>query len=304
MVWQRNVDFGDWIGVEYLYPDNYEYDIWDSFWMQPGLIYLSIQPGNWETYNTDETRRHAELRSAVWAFDNVSQFIHAVHTPIYMSSCKATTMEWFNVPKLNDKETSSFISQGSCKAKFYCEDWSLSMQDYSCTTSLWSCFLAWTQVHMADWTTKNIEEIEVWDMVLTYNVETKENEYNKVLYKYIHENSIDDLYELTINGNLLKVTEAHRFYVVMDEDNWYQCPYNWVPAKKLKVWDVLLMKDGSYVTIDEINHYSNLATVYNLLVENNHNYYVDEWYLVHNLMWDTLLAKQENTLQQSDKWVI
>ena len=278
----------------------------DYAWQEITLYVWTMHWGvaewcNWECWYDfwNKNDRHAMV--FIWGFGSS---IQAKSVPIYMSSCKATTMNWFNVPKLNDKETSSFISQGSCKARFYCSDWSLSMQDYSCTGSQWSCFLAWTQVHMADWTTKNIEEIEIGDMVLTYNVETKENEYNKVLYKYIHENSIDDLYELTINGNLLKVTEAHRFYVVMDEDNWYQCPYNWVPAKKLKVWDVLLMKDGSYVTIDEINHYSNLATVYNLLVENNHNYYVDEWYLVHNLMWDTLLAKQENTLQQSDKWVI
>ena len=64
--------------------------------------------------------------------------------------------------------------------------------------------------------------------MLTYNIETKQNEYNRVLKKYVHEDVDEKLYELTINGKVLKVTEAHRFYVVMDEDNGYQCPYNWV----------------------------------------------------------------------------
>ena len=43
-----------------------------------------------------------------------------------------------------------------------------------------------------------------------------------------------------------------------------------------------MMSDGRYVTIENITHHHNYWTVYNLEVENVHNYFVAEWYLVHN----------------------
>ena len=172
-----------------------------------------------------------------------------------------------------------------CASNQTCSNWTCVTQSNNWWWGGWGCFLAWTQVHMADWATKNIEDIEVWDMVLTYNTETKQNEYNKVLKKYVHENNTDNLYEFTINWNVLTVTAPHRFYVVLDENDGYKCPYNWIPAARLKVWYDLLMYDGSVVTIEDKVRHSHYGTVYNLLVENNNNYYVAEWYLVHNLNW-------------------
>ena len=98
---------------------------------------------------------------------------------------------------------------------------------------------------------------------------------------------------------MLKTTYAHRFYVVKwDRDDEYQCsiPYEWVAAGKLNVWDVLMMSDGTYVTIDSINHYPYHWDLYNLWVENVNNYYVDEWYLVHNST--VRLAKQAIEIDQ------
>jgi len=45
---------------------------------------------------------------------------------------------------------------------------------------------------------------------------------------------------------------------------------------------MLLMTDGSIVEVENIKHYNNKQTVYNFEVENNHNYFVAEGYLVHN----------------------
>ena len=45
----------------------------------------------------------------------------------------------------------------------------------------------------------------------------------------VHEDGTDDMYEFTIDGAVLRVTEAHRFYVVTDGK------YDWVAAKNLKV---------------------------------------------------------------------
>jgi hypothetical protein len=36
------------------------------------------------------------------------------------------------------------------------------------------------------------------------------------------------------------------------------------------------MSDGKLVKIEEINHYPNVETVYNLEVDGNHDYFVDK----------------------------
>ena len=158
----------------------------------------------------------------------------------------------------------------------------LSSNQCTCNTNS-SCFPAWTQVFTENWM-KNIEDVQIWDMVLWYNEVIKKNEYNRVTETFVHEDVESDLYELTINWNILKVTNVHPFYVVREWIDWYQ----WIEAQYLKVWDKLLMQDGEYEEIEWITHYPYKWTVYNLEVANTHDYYVDKWYLVHN--------KQELTL--------
>ena len=147
----------------------------------------------------------------------------------------------------------------------------------------WWCFLKWTPVITSEWP-KNIEDIKVWDMVLSYNTVTLNTWYNKVNKVLIHENNNDELYELTIDWNLLKVTSVHPFFVINDDYSDYQCnkPFKIKYARNLKIWDKLLMSDGKYATIENIKHHHNFSTVYNLEVENVHNYFVWKWYLVHN----------------------
>jgi len=153
-------------------------------------------------------------------------------------------------------------------------------------SSFW-CFLPWTKVSTIDGD-KNIEEIVVWDFVLWYNEAIKQNEYNKVVETFVHENNDNDLYEIITDGDVLKVTNIHPFYVVRQWiDN-----YGRIEAQDLEVWDKLLMKDGNYKSIKMIYHYPYVWTVYNLEVENTHNYFVGEWYLVHN--------KQQAELEKDD----
>ena len=155
---------------------------------------------------------------------------------------------------------------------------------WSVTVKGWwsSCFPAWTQVAMADGSTKNIEDVEVGDEVLSYNTDTNINEANVVVKKFVHENNVHEMYELTINWKVLKVTDVHPFYV---KNSASSKGYDWVEAQYLKVGDVLMMIDGSLVAIEKVNHYANQETVYNLEVEGNHDYFVDKWYLVHNKWW-------------------
>ena len=142
-----------------------------------------------------------------------------------------------------------------------------------------TCFPAWTKIKMADGTFKNIEKVKAWDTVLSYNTDTNTNESSVVKQTIVHEDNIHEMYELTINGDVLKVTDVHPFYVRKSASS---KDYAWIEAQDLKVGDILLMNDGNLVKIQKINHYNNKETVYNLDVENNHNYYVGKWYLVHN----------------------
>ena len=145
-----------------------------------------------------------------------------------------------------------------------------------------SCFLSWTKIFTQEWL-KNIEDLQEGDMALSYNVNSWEQVYNKVAHTISREVKNEELYELTVEDNILRVTWTHVFYVV-DRDDWYQCSILWKPAKSLVVWDVLLKEDGSYVTIDWINTYLYSGMVYNFEVENTHGYYVGWWYLVHNII--------------------
>jgi len=135
------------------------------------------------------------------------------------------------------------------------------------------CFLAGTQV-LTNKGKKDIDKIQIGDIVLSYNEDTGINEYNKVLNVYVHENLTEDLYTLTFDNSTLKVTESHRFYIEGE----------WIAAKDLKIGDKVMYADGTYHTIKAISYITESNTVYNFEVENNHNYYVgDKSILVHNI---------------------
>ena len=138
------------------------------------------------------------------------------------------------------------------------------------------CFLAGTKVHTRD-SLINIEDVKEGDYVLSYNFKDRKNVFNRVKQLLIHEDNSEDVYELTINSKILKVTEKHRFYV----ENELQ--YGWVEAKNLKVNDRVMLLTNKLYTIDKIEKHSHNGTVYNLEVENDHNYFVSsDGILVHN----------------------
>ena len=209
---------------------------------------------------------------------------YLVHNKISPNACMLC---YGYTPGLNEVccEDASGLNGVSCKSAIYAVSTDYGNSCSCCTT----CFPAWTQVTMADWSTKNIEDINTWDVVLSYNTETKSLEPN-IASPIVHVDGTDEMYELTINWDILKVTYTHRFYVVLPSEDDYKCSvsYDWVAAKDLAVWDLLFMKDWSYAIINNIDHYPNVETVYNLSVNNNHNYFVDKGYLVHN-------AKQQAT---------
>ena len=119
-----------------------------------------------------------------------------------------------------------------------------------------------------------IEDIEVGDYVWAENPETGEIELKEVLNTF--EKQVDTIVTITIDGEKIKTTEAHLFYVEVT---------GWIPASMLKEGDILSLEDGREVPVQSIetityNHYVN---VYNFEVEDFHTYYVsDVSVLTHN----------------------
>lgn len=74
-----------------------------------------------------------------------------------------------------------------------------------------SCFIAGTLVSLQN-SFKEIEKIQVGDIVLSYNEENHQNEYSRVLQTMIH-NTTEEIYDLYIEDETLSVTGIHRFYV-------------------------------------------------------------------------------------------
>lgn len=129
-----------------------------------------------------------------------------------------------------------------------------------------SCFIAGTLVSLGS-DFKNIEDIEIGDIVLSYNEKTQKNEYSEVLQTMIH-NVNEEIYDLYIEDEILSVTGIHKFLI--KQNNFIQ----WMSAEYLQINDQVLFADGTWHYITDIKTTIQLITVYNFEVANNHNYYV------------------------------
>lgn len=133
------------------------------------------------------------------------------------------------------------------------------------------CFPAGTKVHTQKGLA-NIEDLFEGDFVLTFNEETKQQEYKPILKK--HERFTLQMLSIELpTGEFVRVTPEHRFY----------CNEEWIEARDLKPGDLLHLKGGHYTTIISIETLPHYEKVYNFDIEGNENYYVTEdGILVHN----------------------
>ncbi|MEU8523631.1 HNH/endonuclease VII fold putative polymorphic toxin [Streptomyces sp. NPDC048577] len=131
------------------------------------------------------------------------------------------------------------------------------------------CFLAGTEVEMADGSTKDIDKIKIGDEVLATDPQTGETGARKVSHLIITE---DDKHfnELTIdtpNGpEKLTATHEHPFWSVSEN--------HWIDASQLKPGMTLRTDHGTEVTITANHPYTTHARTYNLTVDDLHTYYV------------------------------
>lgn len=132
-----------------------------------------------------------------------------------------------------------------------------------------SCFVAGTPISMLGYY-KNIEEIQVNDIVLSYNEKTKTPEFSKVLQTMVHD-VVEPIYTLHIKNEQLRVTGIHKFFTtdnIANPNPWWMC------AENLCVGDWVLFADNTWHVIHKIEINIEHQTVYNFEVSNNHNYYV------------------------------
>ncbi|WP_328392390.1 polymorphic toxin-type HINT domain-containing protein [Streptomyces sp. NBC_00390] len=148
------------------------------------------------------------------------------------------------------------------------------------TANCMRCFLAGTDVLMADGSTKNIEDVELGDEVLATDPVTGETGARRVTDLIVteHDKHFNELTVSTHKGQKkLTATHEHPF--------WSPSEKRWVEARDLRPGMTLLSVDGSPVGILDNRPYTQYARTYNLTVDDLHTYYVlagETPVLVHN----------------------
>ncbi len=163
------------------------------------------------------------------------------------------------------------------------------------TAMFGKCFVAGTKIKTEDGE-KNIEDIEVGDLVYSYNPETGEEGYKTVKQTFIKE--ADEIVHVTVSDTsgkdtvTIDATAGHPFYVV---------GYGFKYASELKIGDKLRSVSGDIykVTGTETEHFDKPIKVYNFEVEDWHTYAVSEaGIIVHNNNTCVEAASNEQTTEQ------
>ena len=135
------------------------------------------------------------------------------------------------------------------------------------------CFIAGTLV-----ATKSglvpIEDIQPGDLVWATDEETGETALKEVVQ--IFRNETEEWVHVKVNGEEITCTPMHPFYSPVK---------GWTSAIDLRAGDILVMLNGEYVVVEQVQHelLESPETTYNFEVEDYHTYYVgDEPVLVHN----------------------
>ena len=136
-----------------------------------------------------------------------------------------------------------------------------------------ACFVAGTLVLSEDGYAA-IETIEPGDKVFAGNPETGQAGYKEVVRTFVSEK--DEVVHVKVGGETITSTTEHPFYVPEK---------GWTAAIDLRAGDILVMSNGEYVVVEQVQHelLETPVRVYNFEVEDFHTYFVgDSSVLVHN----------------------
>ncbi|GAL82652.1 probable hemagglutinin-related protein [Algibacter lectus] len=141
---------------------------------------------------------------------------------------------------------------------------------------VFACFTAGTKVAIREGH-KNIEDIQVGDLVWAYNEETGESDLKPVLHTM--EKEIDATIEITLGKEVIETTAEHPFYTKT----------GWKDSADLTLEDEVKSKSGKWQRIEATNFLYSTKKVYNFEVADWHTYFVGAWeWLVHNACLFTL----------------
>ena len=110
-----------------------------------------------------------------------------------------------------------------------------------------------------------IEDIEPGDLVWATDEETGETALKEVVQLF--RNETEEWVHITVNGEKITCTPEHPFYVPQK---------GWTSAVDLRAGDILVMLNGEYVVVEQVQHelLETSETTYNFEVEDFHTYYV------------------------------
>jgi len=154
-----------------------------------------------------------------------------------------------------------------------------------------SCFPEYTKILMADFSEKQIKDVEIGDKVLSYNISNRQIAVAEVLE--LEAPVREGVYE--ING-LFNVTDEHPFYVMKKNGNIGWAGINAEKAEQdlvgselegeeiyeLEVGDKLFNVNRGWVEIKNIKYFSGEIKTYNLKTVDKYNKFFAERFLVHN----------------------
>ena len=124
---------------------------------------------------------------------------------------------------------------------------------------------------------KNIEDISIGDKVYSMNTQNNQKELRKVNAVYRGETS--ETYKIMIGNEEIQTTARHKFYTA---------DRGWIVASSLEVGEEIIDKDSNKLKITKIEQkrYEKPVKIYDLTVEEYHNYFITESaILVHNKAW-------------------
>ncbi len=157
------------------------------------------------------------------------------------------------------------------------------------------CFVAGTQILLADGSSKPIDSIRPGDRVLTRNesgTESAQNESRCVLSVNQHDQAGTVVLSLSTGGTV-ECTPDHPFYVINQ---------GFTPAGHLKSGDKLAGAASSKTTqVIRVDYSSAAKTVYNFEVEGDHTYFVrstsGSWLWVHNQCYTVYISVEKGAVE-------